>query len=66
MLETWLMVLNDSDATCGGCGCDPRMTPATEAAFLVEDTGWYVDIIQTPDGMIAEVLCPSCFAGISR
>lgn len=60
--DTRLAILNDSDAVCDSCGRDPRMTAATEAAFL--DGAWTVDIypVEGSDEYEAGLLCRTCLA----
>ena len=45
-------ILADSDAVCA-CGADPR--------YMHSLDGWYFDVVQTPDAVIAVVRCPACW-----
>ena len=53
--DTVTAVLIGSDALCEGCSDDPRTVSDEQLAK------WHIDVVQTLDGLLAEVRCPQCF-----
>lgn len=56
-IEERLVIVNDSDALCDGCGADPKA-----AADAARDPRWFMDMMLDESGTVmVTVLCPRCW-----
>ena len=54
LTDDQLVIVNESDAVCEGCGADPRHVETLK--------GWFIDAVLDGTGTaIAQIRCPQCW-----